>query len=175
MNIRLLAYTVLQDDCYSLSIWNGTNMKILTFFLLILSGTIFAEWIDFGIEGIDHATLSVVESTPSGMIIDIAIPGISITFSPMNGINFSYLGIPGATITALEPGYPMFPKVSFLSALPSDPSISCTVESMRTVSLGQIIPFPMQPILPENATESTPFTYIPSAYETGTYPSEIVQ
>ncbi|MCK5064754.1 MAG: T9SS type A sorting domain-containing protein, partial [Candidatus Fermentibacteraceae bacterium] len=150
-------------------------MKALALVLLILCGTMFAEWIDFGIDGIDHATISVVESTPTGMILDITIPGISIIPSAVNDVNFSNLSIPGATITALEPGYPQFPKVSFLAAVPSEPSITCTVESIKTISLGQIIPFPMQPILPENATESAPFTYIPSAYETGTYPSEIVQ
>lgn len=171
----ITSYWILGMLLFTLNMKRNQNMKTLTFVLLILCGTMFAEWIDFGIEGIDHATLSVVESTPSGMIIDITIPGISITPSPENGINFSNLSIPGTTITALEPGYPMFPKVSFLAALPSNPSITCTVESMRTISLGQIIPFPMQPILLENATESAAFTYIPSAYETGTYPSEIVQ
>ena len=100
----ITSYWILGMLLFTLNMKRNQNMKTLTFILLFLCGTMFAEWIDFGIEGIDHATLSVVESTPSGMIIDITIPGISITPSPENGINFSNLSIPGTTITALEPG-----------------------------------------------------------------------
>jgi len=67
-----------------------SEMKL--FLLLIglsLTGTVFAEWIDFGLDGIDHATITLVESTPTGMVIDVEVPGISIVPSEMNGVTYS--------------------------------------------------------------------------------------
>lgn len=145
-------------------------MKNIVFVLLILCGTIFANWIDFGTDGVDHATLTVVESTPTGMVIDVVIPGIGLTETFENGLDFTILNAPGMTMSALEPGYPQLPKVSFLAALPSDPSVTFTVESIKTVEIGQFTPYPMQPI-PYDNDEPSPFTYIPSAYQAGTYPA----
>ncbi len=149
-------------------------MKSLIFVLLILCGTMFADWIDFGIDGADHATLTVVESTPTGMLIDVVVPGIGLTEVFENGLDFTILNIPGTTMTTLEPGYPQLPKMSFLAALPSDPSVTCTVESMRTVEIGQYTPYPMQPI-PMDNDDPSPFTYLPSAYQAGVYPVETAQ
>ncbi len=146
-------------------------MKIVVCVLLILCGSMFAEWIDFGLDAVDHATVTVIESTPSSMVVDVQIPGIGLTEANESGLDFTILNIPGATMSALEPGYPQIPKVSFLAALPSDPSVTFTVESMRTVEIGQYTPYPMQPI-PYDNEEQPPFTYLPSAYQTGIYPLE---
>ena len=150
-------------------------MKTAFVFLLSLSMLALANWVDFGAQNIEQATVSVVESTPTAMVVDVVIPGISLTETSENGLDFSILNIPGATMSAMEPGYPQLPKVSFLAALPSDPSVTFTVESMETVDLGQVTPYPMQPIQLDNATELPPFTYEPSAYQGATYPLETAQ
>ncbi|MCK5115848.1 MAG: hypothetical protein KAR44_04565, partial [Candidatus Aegiribacteria sp.] len=149
-------------------------MKTTVLILLILCGTLFADWIDFGLDAVDHATVTVIESTPSGMVIDVVIPGIGLTEIFENGLNFTILNIPGTTMSALEPGYPQLPKVSFLAALPSDPSVSFTVESMKTIEIGEFTPYPMQPI-PFDNEDMPPFTYEPSAYQAGIYPVETAQ
>ncbi|RKZ09288.1 hypothetical protein DRQ25_07000, partial [Candidatus Fermentibacteria bacterium] len=136
-------------------------MKTTVFVLLILCGALFADWIDFGFNTLDHATVTVIESTPSGMVIDVMIPGIGLTETTEDGLDFTILNVPGMTISALEPGYPQLPKVSFLAALPENPSVTFTVESMKTVEIGQITPYPMQPI-PYDNDDLPPFTYVPS-------------
>ena len=78
-------------------------MKTLYLVLLILCGTVFAEWIDFGYDAVDHSTISVIESTPAGMVIDVVIPCIGLTLTFENGLYFVILNIPGATMSALEP------------------------------------------------------------------------
>ncbi len=121
-------------------------MKTTVLVLLILCGTMFADWIDFGLDAVDHATITVIESSPSGMVVDVVIPGIDLTETFENGLDFTILNIPGTTMSALEPGYPQLPKVSFLAALPPDPSVTFTIESMKTIELGEYTPYPMQPI-----------------------------
>jgi len=149
-------------------------MKILILAFLILSGTLFAEWINFDCDGLDHATVSVIESTPSGMVIDVVVPRIGLTEITENGLTFSMLNIPGATMSALEPGYPQLPKLSFLAALPSNPSVTFTIEAMKTVEAGQGTPFPMQPTMLDNE-DPAPFTFEPSAYQNVVYPLETAQ
>jgi hypothetical protein len=150
-------------------------MKKLAFLLIVIVGTAFSEWVDFGMDEVDHAIVSIVESNPDGMIIDVTVPGIGLSEITESGLDFTMLNIPGATMSALEPGYPQLPKVSFLAALPSDPSITFTVESMKTVEIGEYTPYPMQPVQLDNATEPPPFTYLPSAYQAGSYPIETAQ
>ncbi len=147
-------------------------MKLTFLVLFSLTALTFARWIDFGNDAVDHASISVIESSPTGMVIDVAIPGIGLTETSENGLDFTILNIPGATMSALEPGYPQLPKVSFLAALPANPSVTFTVESMKTIEIGQFTPYPMQPIQFDNATEPPPFTYVPSAYRSETYPLE---
>lgn len=154
-----------------LTIRKGNIMKTTVFVLLIVCGALFADWIDFGFNAVDHATVTVIESTPSGMVIDIMIPGIGLTEASEDGLDFTILNVPGMTISALEPGYPQLPKVSFLAALPENPSVTFTVESMKTVEIGQLTPYPMQPI-PYDNDDMPPFTYVPSAYQAGAYPDE---
>ncbi len=150
-------------------------MKLAFLSLLSLSILALADWVDFGARDIDHATISVIESTPTGMVVDVVIPGIYLTETSENGLDFSILSIPGATMSALEPGYPQLPIISFLAAMPSDPSVTFTVEAMETVDLGHVTPYPMQPIQMDNTTEPPPFTYEPSAYQDKAYPPETAQ
>jgi hypothetical protein len=70
-------------------------MKTTFFVLLILCGALFADWIDFGFDAVDHATITVIESTPSGMVIDVMIPGIGLTETSEDGLNFRQVSVCG--------------------------------------------------------------------------------
>lgn len=151
------------------------KMKLSVIFTLILTVALFADWVDFGIDGSEHAELRVLEATPSGMVIEITIPGVELITEEKYGAEYTVFDIPGATVTALAEGYPQLPNISFLAALPSAPTITYTIEKLNTVELGEFTPYPMQPIQPDNATEPAPFTVVPSAYSGTTYPSEQVR
>lgn len=148
---------------------------MLPLLLLTVCFAVSAEWVEFGVEGADHATFTVVESTPQGMVIDVTVPGIQLTPVTEGGVDFTRLNVPGATMSALDAGCPQLPKLSFLAALPSNPSITMEVEYSREVEVGILTPYPMQPIQPDNATEPPPFTYSPWAYAAGSYQSEPVE
>ena len=79
-----------------------------------ISAAMFADWIDFGFDAVDHATVTVIESTSSGMVVDVVIPGIDLTEAFENGLDFTILNIPGTTMSALEPGTRSFRKCRFL-------------------------------------------------------------
>ncbi|MBD3278702.1 MAG: hypothetical protein GF388_10410, partial [Candidatus Aegiribacteria sp.] len=149
-------------------------MKIAVILLAFLAGFAAAEWIDLGLDGLQHAEISVVESSTSGMVLDVFVPGIQLTDMTQSGMDFTNLNIPGATMSAPEPGYPQLPKISFLAAVPSDPAVSISVERMRVEEIGRLRPYPMQPIPYDNA-EEPPFTYESAAYQGVSYPDETVQ
>ncbi|MBN2586103.1 MAG: hypothetical protein JXR55_02315, partial [Candidatus Fermentibacteraceae bacterium] len=123
-------------------------MRMLPLLLLTVCFAVSAEWVEFGVEGADHATFTVVESTPQGMVIDVTVPGIQLTPVTEGGVDFTRLNVPGATMSALDAGCPQLPKLSFLAALPSNPSITMEVEYSREVEVGILTPYPMQPIQP---------------------------
>ncbi len=150
-------------------------MRAMPLVALLLPAMALAAWVDLGIEGTDHAVLEVVESTPTGMVVELTVPGIEMTEREEGGIDYTILGMPGATSTALDEGYPMFPKVSFLAALPESPSVTATVEAVSSTTVGAVTPWPMQPIQPDDAREPAPFTVVPSAYTSGRYPLDAVQ
>jgi len=54
-------------------------MKNVFLVLMVISTALLAEWVDFGFSGLDHAAISVIESTPSSMIIEVEVPGIGLT------------------------------------------------------------------------------------------------
>jgi len=150
-------------------------MKLSVCLTILLSATLFANWVDFGIDGTGQTELEVLEATPTGMVIEITIPGVQLITEDKFGTDYTIFNIPGATVTASAEGYPQLPNISFLAALPSVPSVSYTIEALSTVVLGEFTPYPMQPIQPDNATEPAPFTIVPSAYTGGTYPDEPVR
>ena len=145
--------------------------KILVI-LLLASTMVYAEWTDLGLENVHRASVEVLESTPGGMVLEITVPGVEMLQETVEGITFTHLNIPGATMSALEPGYPQVPKISFLAALPRDPSVTVTVEPCGETEVGNLIPYPMQPVTYDSATEPAPFTYSPSAYQAGVYPAD---
>ena len=149
-------------------------MKTVMVLTILLTGFAAAEWIDLGFDNLQHAEIVMVESSTSGMVLDVFVPSIRLTDVSRSGLDFTNLNIPGATMSAREPGYPQLPKISFLAAVPSNPAVSISVERMRIEEIGRLKPYPMQPIPYDNA-EEPPFTYEPAAYQGLAYPDETVQ
>jgi len=141
--------------------------------LLALSSLSLAEWVDFGITDLGHASLEVVECTPSGFTVDITVPGFFYTDFTEQGKTFSVLSVPSMTPYAETEGAPMLPKVSFLAALPDAPNVSISVEPVgEPVVLEGFSPSPMQPIPSDNSYDPVPFTYLPEMYAQGNYPRQ---
>jgi len=146
-------------------------MTKISLAILLLIASASADYIDFGTgEGVS-STVELIESSPSGMTIEITVPGVETTLLTQSGIGFTCIGSPGTTLSAFEPGFPAMPKLSFLAALPASPSISATVEEREMVTVGRMIPYPMQPILADTSRDSGVFAYEPAAYESGVHPS----
>ncbi|MBN2586122.1 MAG: T9SS type A sorting domain-containing protein [Candidatus Fermentibacteraceae bacterium] len=141
--------------------------------LMLISAFANSEWVDFGTTDINHAHLEVVECTSSGFVVDITLPGFFNSPCTGNGIDFNAIGVPSLTPYAEAEGAPMLPKASFLAAVPDDPDISITVETLvEPVTIPGITPSPMQPIPQDNSYDPVPFSYLPEAYSQGGYPSE---
>lgn len=149
-------------------------MKRIIVLMLFIAGLSSAEWVDFGIEGLEHARLEVLEATPSCMEIEITVPGIELTKQIEQGEEYVVMTIPAATPNAPEPGYPMIPKAGFLAAVPGTGEVSWTVLEQETVTLGQFKPWPFQPIPSDDTYGNPPFTVVDEAYVTGLHPSSDV-
>ncbi|MBN2608228.1 MAG: hypothetical protein JXA64_03860, partial [Candidatus Fermentibacteraceae bacterium] len=120
--------------------------------LMLISAFANSEWVDFGTTDINHAHLEVVECTSSGFVVDITLPGFFNSPCTGNGIDFNAIGVPSLTPYAEAEGAPMLPKASFLAAVPDDPDISITVETLvEPVTIPGITPSPMQPIPQDNS------------------------
>ena len=147
-------------------------MKYLVL-MMVLSAMAMAEWVDFGLTDVNHASLEVVECTPSSFTVDITLPGFSSSRFTQDGVSFNALNVPALTPYAQAEGAPMLPKASFLAAVPDDPGISITVEALvEPVAFDGMTPSPMQPIPIDSSREPIPFTYLPAAYAEGVYPAE---
>jgi hypothetical protein len=143
-------------------------MKVVALTLAIIASSAAARWIDFGMD-VTAATVEVVESTPTGMVLELTLPGVEILDRLENGVAYSVVNVPGTTPRAIDAGYPVLPTVSFLAAIPAG-GVEFTVLENETVDLGYHTVSPMQPILPENTYDAPPFTVEPAAYGSGTYP-----
>jgi hypothetical protein len=126
-----------------------------------------AEWVDFGADGATAADVTVLNATPTSMEIEISVPGVSLSEMSAGGMDFTALGVPGATPTAPEPGYPSIPKAAFLAAVSEGSQPTWTVLNEGLVDLGEVNPYPFQPIPADNTYENPPFTYVPEAYQPG--------
>lgn len=147
-------------------------MKTIIVLLVLVSMTT-AEWVDFGISDLDHASLEVVECTASGFVVEITLPGFQNNQVSENGMTFNSIGVPALTPYADAEGAPMLPKASFLAAIPDNPNVTISVEVLENpVVFRNITPSPMQPIPVDNSYDPVPFTYLPEAYSYGTYPSQ---
>jgi len=149
----------------------GNGMRLFTLVLMALVAAVSADWIDFGLDG-SAATLTVLESTPDGMLLEVNVPGVEILHDWENCIDYSILNIPGTTPSAIDEGYPMLPTVSFLAAIPNNGAVDITIEMNDTIDLGYHTPYPMQPIPLDSSYDPIPFTMVPAAYSTGFYPEE---
>ncbi len=139
--------------------------------LIVLAAVAGAEWIDFGMDGLPAAEITVLESTPSEMLIELNVPGIEIDQITEEGKIYHELSIPGSIPNTTGEGHPSIPSVSFLAAIPEAGVSRITVENSTWIDLGLYTPSPMQPIPVDNSYESIPFTVVPSTY-TGTLPAE---
>ncbi len=141
--------------------------------LLVLCAMAAAEWVDFGITDLDHASLEVVECTASGFVVDITLPGFQNNSFTENGMTFNSISVPALTPYADAEGAPMLPKASFMAAVPDNPNVSISVEALEApVVIRNITPSPMQPIPVDNSYDPVPFTYLPETYSHGSYPSQ---
>ncbi len=138
----------------------------MKFFLVLmaLAAVASAEWIDLGVDGLPSGEVSVIEVTPSSMLLEITIPGIEVNQITREGTIYHELSIPGTTPNASGNGHPSIPSLSFLAAI-SDAGISkITIENAAWVNLGIFNPAPMQPIPSDDSYEPVPFTVVPSSY-----------
>ena len=126
-----------------------------------------AEWVDFGNGTAQSARVNVLEVTPTAMEIEISVPGVTLSEISAGGMDFTAVGVPGATPTAPEPGYPSLPKASFMAAVSQGSQPSWTIMEESLVELGEIEPYPFQPIPADNTYENPPFTYVAEAYGPG--------
>lgn len=79
--------------------------------LLAFAAVACAEWIDFGFDGLPSAEITVLESTPSGLVIELAVPGIEVNQIVQEGKVYHELSIPGTTPFASAEGYPSIPSL----------------------------------------------------------------
>jgi len=141
--------------------------------LLVLFSMATAEWVDFGISYLDHASLEVVECTASGFVVEITLPGFQNNSISQNGMTFNSISVPALTPYAVAEGAPMLPKASFMAAIPDNPNVSIRVEALEApVVFENITPSPMQPIPEDSSYDPIPFTYLPETYSHGSYPSQ---
>lgn len=151
------------------------RMRITLLLVAAAAAAPSAGWVDFGLDSGTAASVSVVEATPAGLVIDVTVPGVDIAHVASGGMDFSVVTVPGTTLSAPEPGFPALPKLSFLAALPADPGVTMTVESLDEVQLGILTPWPMQPVMPDTSRSAGPFAFLPEAYSAGVHPSAAAQ
>ena len=142
-------------------------MRVAVLLLAAVVSLSAAEWVDFGLDGGQSAEARVLSVTPSSMEIEITVPGVELSDVSAGGMDFTSLGIPGATPTAPEAGYPSIPKAAFMAAIADGPQPSWTILDEDLVELGELTPYPFQPIPADNTYENPPFTYVPEAYSAG--------
>lgn len=131
-----------------------------------------AGWVDFGLEGEICASVRLLEADQGGMLLEAVVPGVELTEAASGGSGFTAIGGPGLSPSAPAPGWPMLPKLGFLAAVPADGCISISVESVEPVNLGIVLPYPMQPILPDTCRSAGAFAFSPDAYSSGLHPAE---
>ncbi len=141
--------------------------------IVFLAAIAAADWVDFGIDGIPSAEINVLESTVTGMVVELTTPGIEVNTIFRGGSVYHELSIPGAVPNTSGEGHPSIPSVSFMAAIPRGGISSITVEDAQWIELGEYTPAPMQPIPADNSYESIPFTVDPTSYN-GILPGEQV-
>lgn len=146
------------------------TMKYLVV-IAVIAAAASAEWIDLGLDGLESAQINVIESTGSGMLVEIVTPGIEISQVFTEGNVYHELSIPGSIPNAGGEGHPSIPSISFMAAVPEAGISSITVEEAAWVELGSYTPSPMQPIPADDSYEPVPFTVVPSSY-TGSHPAD---
>lgn len=130
-----------------------------------------AQWIDFGVDGLPSMEITVIETSSTGMLVELSVPGININQITREGKIYHELSIPGAIPNTAGEGHPSIPSISFLAAVSDAGVSSITIENASWVDLGIYTPAPMQPIPSDNSYEPVPFTVVPSSY-TGVLPSQ---
>lgn len=145
-------------------------MKATSLLLILVVAIAWADWVDFGMDGLPSAEITVLEATPSGMLVELVVPGIDINQITREGRIYHELSIPGTIPNTDAEGHPSIPSLSFLAAV-SDAGVSdITIEEASWVDLGLYTPAPMQPIPADDSYEAVPFTVVPASYS-GAHPS----
>ncbi len=142
-------------------------MRAAILLLVVVISISAAEWVDFGSGTAQSARVNVLEVTPTALEIEVSVPGVTLSEISAGGMDFTAVGVPGATPTAPEPGYPSLPKASFMAAVSEGGQPSWTIIDESLVELGEIRPYPFQPIPADNTYENPPFTYVAEAYGPG--------
>ena len=145
---------------------------ILLIIIFTLAFSVSAEWVDFGIDG-SAAHLTLLESSATGMILELEIPGVELISETVNGVEYTHFNIPACTPTSEGEGCPTLPKVSFMAAIPENANINIIMEAGEVISLGEHTPYPMQPFLLENSNVAE-FTVSPEFYTGVVFPEEHV-
>jgi hypothetical protein len=140
---------------------------------LAAAGTAGAYWTDFGGD-CGAAEVRLLESTPGGMTVELVLPGVELAPVAEPGLDFVSVSVPGTAVSAEEPGMPALPRFSFLAAVPASPSVTWTVTEARTVQLGLVTPYPMQPVMPDTSRSSGEFAFDAASYSGGLHPSSQV-
>jgi len=139
-------------------------MKFILLSALLFTAVAAAEWIDFGVDGFLAAELTVIEATPSEILVEIVVPGMEVNRIVNDGTVYHELSIPGMIPNSAGEGHPSIPSMSFLAAV-SDAGVSTiTIEHAAWIELGLYNPSPLQPIPSDNSYEAIPFTVVPSSY-----------
>lgn len=146
-------------------------MKYALLLLILMIAAAGAEWIDFGVDGLPSMEITVIETSSTGMLVELNVPGIDINQITREGKIYHELSIPGAIPNTAGEGHPSIPSISFLAAVSDAGVSSITIENASWVDLGIYTPAPMQPIPSDNSYEPIPFTVVPSSY-TGVLPSQ---
>ncbi|MCK5035149.1 MAG: T9SS type A sorting domain-containing protein [Candidatus Sabulitectum sp.] len=146
-------------------------MKATYLLLILVVAIAWADWVDFGMDGLPSAEITVLEATPSGMLIELVVPGIDINQITREGKIYHELSIPGTIPNTNAEGNPSIPSLSFLAAVSEAGVSNITIEDASWVDLGLYTPAPMQPIPADDSYEAVPFTVVPASYS-GAHPSQ---
>lgn len=143
---------------------------ILLLGILIVAAPASASWVNLG--GKDGAVVSLVESTPDRIVLELRVNGFEQTDVVIDGDTYARITMPSQGLH-LEQGFPELPLVARSVIIPEDREMELRVISADFMPLSGIVPVPSKGNLLRTVDpETVPYEFGEFYTSSGTFPPE---
>ncbi len=148
--------------------------KIFVVLILILSCSIYSDWMEFGTDG-KSEMFTASQRNHNSTLISFSLPGYELEELEVDAKNYQRITFPEEG-EFMEVGKPALPRFTRLIAIPDEGSVEFDFNITQEMVLSDILPFPAQPLTTESGRETFAFELDEQFYQAAeVFPQRIVE